>query len=267
MNNMQEDVYNCPSFSSYSSDRLAQIARRIAVERSNEAPENKGDAGDDDFEFASVRDGEEVSLEEFLNGGRNQIVQVYPVFNGDLFLDNGGESGACAGSKLLESSVAIPLGKLFIEEDQEERDYPPSCSSSEADEMENVPAGLYCVWRPKMAEAPVPGQCKKSKSTGSASKRWNLRDLLRRCKSDGKDGFLFINSNRKDEKSGESSEARSAFGGGGAPRSPSAHETFYIRSKARKEGDKKKSYLPYKQELVGFFTNVNGLSRSSFPHF
>ncbi|KAL6587478.1 hypothetical protein OROMI_000456 [Orobanche minor] len=266
MNNSQEDVYNCPSFSSYSSDRLTEIAGRIAVERSNEAPGIEGYAGDDDFEFASVRDGGEVSLEEYLNGGRNQIGQVYPVFNGDLLLDNGGESGACGGSKVLESSVAIPLGRLFIEEDQEERDYPPSCSSSEADEMENVPASAYCVWRPKMADAPVPGQCKKSKSTGSASKRWNIRDLLRRCKSDGKDGFVYINSNHKEEKSGESSEARSASGGG-APRSPSAHEAFYIRSKARKEGDKKKSYLPYKQELVGFFANVNGLSRSSFPHF
>ncbi|RAL40910.1 hypothetical protein DM860_008608 [Cuscuta australis] len=35
-----------------------------------------------------------------------------------------------------------------------------------------------------------------------------------------------------------------------------AHEAFYLRSKAAKEGEKRKSYLPYRRELVGFFANV-----------
>ncbi|KAL6497533.1 hypothetical protein OROHE_027162 [Orobanche hederae] len=210
MINSQEDVYICPSFSSYSSDRLAGVAERVAVERSNDASGNEVDAGDDDFEFASARVCKEVSLNEFSHGGQNQIWQVFPVFNRDLLLDDGGESAACGGSKVLDPSVAIPLGELFIEEDQERDDYPPSCSSSEADELDDVPAATYCVWRPKMAEAPVPGQCKKSKSTGSASKRWNLRDLLRRCKSDGKDSFVFINPKHKEGKSGKSDEPAAA---------------------------------------------------------
>ncbi|KAL6507316.1 hypothetical protein OROGR_023511 [Orobanche gracilis] len=275
MSNIQEDVYICLSFSSYSSDRLAEIAGRVAVERSNDASRNEGDDGDDDFEFASARECKEVSLDEFSHGGQNQIWQVFPVFNRDLLLDNGREYAACGGSKVLDSSVAIPLGELFIEEDQERDDYPPSCSSSsEADELDDVPAAAYCVWRPKMAPAPAPGQCKKSKSTGFASKQWSLRDFLRRCKSDGKDSFVFINTKQKEEKSGKSGEAPSkgekgllSASVGGAPGYPSAHEAFYIRNKAMKEGDKKKSYLPYRQGLVGFLSNVNGLSRRSFPHF
>ncbi|GFP99723.1 hypothetical protein PHJA_002116400 [Phtheirospermum japonicum] len=254
MSNNQEDIYICPSFSSYSSNRLSEIAGRVAA----------------------VREDQEVSVEDFSCDG--QIRHVFPVFNRDLLQDSGGEPSACGGRELLESAVPIPLSKLFIEEDRERVDYPPSCSSSEADELENVPEGTYCVWRPKLAESPMPSQCKKSKSTGSASRRWKLRDLMRRSKSDGKDSFVFLTPKHKEEKSGKSIEAtnkadgklglRSASGGGGPAGSPSAHEAFYVRNKAMKEGEKKKSYLPYRRELVGFFANVNGLSsKSSVPQF
>ncbi|KAI3463004.1 hypothetical protein Pfo_019667 [Paulownia fortunei] len=271
MNNSQEDVYICPSFNSYSSDRLAEIAVRVTVERSNDAAGNEGYAGDDDFEFALVRQDEEVlTTEEFFYN--RQSGPVFPVFNRDLLLNNDGELSTSSEKKMLESSIAIPLSKLFIEEDHE-RDYPPSCSSSEADELENIPAGTYCVWRPKMAESPLPSQCKKSKSTGSASKRWKLRDLLRRSKSDGKESFVFLTPKHREEKSDKSiqpskkaNEKGSSSVSGGGPGSTSAHEAFYVRNRAMKEGDKKKSYLPYRQDLVGFFANVNGLRRS-FPHF
>ncbi|GER36871.1 hypothetical protein STAS_13252 [Striga asiatica] len=216
-NNCQDnDVYVCPSFSSYSSDRLAETAERVA--------------GDDDFEFSLVHQDGEVPID-------GQIRTVFPVFNRDL-LDSS------------ESSVAVPLSRLFIEEDREP-DCPPSCSSSEADELENVPAGTYCVWRPKMLS-----QCRKSKSTGSASRRWKFRDLLRRSKSDGMGSFVFLTPNRNKE----GKAVRSADHRPPASASASAHEPFYVRNKAVKEGNKKKSYLPYRQELVGFFANVSGTS-------
>ncbi|KAL8038689.1 hypothetical protein ABFX02_11G124300 [Erythranthe guttata] len=251
MNNSQDDVYVCPSFSSYSSDRLAETAVRVA-------------GGDEDFEFA----------EEFFHGA-GQIRTVFPVFNRNLLLDGGGggEASTSGGENApVESSVVVPLSRLFIEEDRE-RDSPPSCSSSEADELENIPAGTYCVWRPKLAEPSLPSQCRKSKSTGSASKRWKFRDLLRRSKSDGKDSFVFLHPKQQEDKSYKSTNQtsekanakRSSSPGGaaaGAPGSPSAHEAFYVRNRAMKEGDKKKSYLPYRQGLVGIFANVNVL-----PHF
>ncbi|KAL3640120.1 hypothetical protein CASFOL_015088 [Castilleja foliolosa] len=276
MNSSQEDIYISPSFSSYSSNRLAEIAGRVADERPNAASGDDGDGGDDDdFEFTLIREDEEVSVENFFYDG--QIRHVFPVFNRDLLLNSGGESSACGGRESLESTAAIPLSKLFIEEDRERVDNPMSCSSSEADELDNVPAGTYCVWRPKLAESPMPSQCKKSKSTGSASSRWKLRDLMRRSKSDGKDNFVFLTPKNKEGKSGKSIEstneadgklgARSASGGRVPAGSPSAHEEFYVRNKAMKEGERKKSYLPYRRELVGFFANVNGLSKNSFPQF
>lgn len=253
MNNGEEDVCVCPSFNSYSSDRLAEIAIRVAGSRSSDA--------DDDFEFAIVREDKEVSAAEFFCSG-----PVFPVFNRDL-IENGG------GSDQPEPKNLIPLSKLFAEEDDEERDCdPPSCSSSEADELENIPPGTYCVWRPRMAEPPLPSQCKKSKSTGSASKRWKLRDLLRRSKSDGKESFVFLTPKHREEKSDKLAIQAPKKGNGkvshsaAAPPPPSAHEAFYVRNRAMKEGDKRKSYLPYRRDLVGFFANVNGVRRS-FSNF
>lgn len=247
MNNSREDVCTCPSFNSYSSDRLAEIATRVA------AVGNEGSGEDDDFEFSVVREDKEVSAAQFLNDG-----PVFPVFNRDLIENDGSEQP--------ESNNLISLSELFAEED-EERGYPPSCSSSEADELENVPVGTYCVWRPRAAPPPLPSQCEKSKSTGSASRRWKLRDLLRRSKSDGNESFVFLTRKRREEKP-EKSPPRAPQAGSGnrshpeAAPPPSAHEAFYVRNRAAKEGDRRKSYLPYRRDLVGFFANVSGVRRN-----
>ncbi|KAL7245605.1 hypothetical protein ACSBR2_000855 [Camellia fascicularis] len=79
---------------------------------------------------------------------------------------------------------------------------PPSCSSSEADELDGVLAGTYCIWKPKSDSSAVAKsleRCKKSSSTGS-SKRWMFRDLLYRSNIDDKDTFVFLapsNANSK----------------------------------------------------------------------
>jgi hypothetical protein len=39
-------------------------------------------------------------------------------------------------------------------------------------------------------------------------------------------------------------------------------EHYYVRSK---EGDKRRSYLPYRPDLVGFLSNVNGVGRNLHP--
>ncbi|KAG6391821.1 hypothetical protein SASPL_149581 [Salvia splendens] len=212
---MNSDVCVCPSFSSYSSDRLAEIAIRVA--------------GDDDFEFALLCDDnhKEVSAAEFLHDG-----PVFPVFSRDLIQISGGA----------EQSEPIPLRKLFAEEN---RDRAPSCSSSEEDELESVPAAAL-------------RQCEKSKSTGSASRRrWKIRDLLLlRSRSDGKESFVFLTPKRR----GENPTLRTpekGRGGEGPDSAAAAHEAFYARSRAVKEGEKRRSYLPYRRDLVGFFGNVS----------
>ncbi|KAG9151346.1 hypothetical protein Leryth_020951 [Lithospermum erythrorhizon] len=141
------------------------------------------------------------------------------------------------------------------------------------------------MWKPKAAP-PSPSMCNKSKSTGFGSKRWKLRDLLRRSNSEGKDSFIFLTPKRKEEKNeskkklsyvakGKKSTTtttssptrrmlyspanRDVMRGNESPtRSPKS-------TKANGEMPKRKSYLPYRQDLVGFFTTVNSIGRNFSP--
>lgn len=250
-----------PSFNSYSSDRLAVIANKVSQEFK---------ADDDEFEFSLVLD---ASADEIFYQG-----PVFPIFSRHLFSqsDNRDREIKRRGDDDDNdvSTTVVSLKNLFLEE----RD-PPSSSSSEADELEAIPPGTYCVWKPKIVES-SPSTCKKSKSTGSASKRFRIRDFLRRSNSEGKDSFVFLTpKNQKQDKAEEienlklrrhSVDSGKVAGKLKAPSSPasSAHELFYVQNRAMKEGDKRKSYLPYRKDLVGFFANVNGLGKpysKAFP--
>ncbi|XP_058087942.1 uncharacterized protein LOC131234948 [Magnolia sinica] len=284
-----------PSLSSYSSNRFAEIASKITETSPSEArnPSADDDADaeshfdqfatdpppesseatndtDDDFEFAFVcRDpnASPISADEIFSNG--QIRPIFPIFNRNLlFSESNSDKPENEGR-----SIRLPLRKLLIED----RDF-PSSSSSEADELEGVPNGTYCVWRPRAngaAAASSPDLGKKSNSTGT-SKRWRFRDLLHRSNSDGKDTFVFLAAPpKKAEKAvvlkerRNSSEAKPAAKGKGkgssCEKEVSAAEKHYVRNRALKEGDRRRSFLPYRQDLVGFFANVNGLSRSLHP--
>lgn len=263
-----EDPLSCPTFNSYSSDRLAEIGKNVSDEfkRDSEATGH-----DDGFEFSLVLEDPEASADEIAYQG-----PVFPVFNRDLINDQDKE--VIKRNDDASALIQVPLRNLFIEERE-----PPSSSSSEADELESVPPGTYCVWRPKFVQS-SPATCKKSKSTGSASKRFRIRDLLRRSNSDGKDSFVFLTPKNHSQAKAETSEkvdslklrqhsveAGKVTGKLKAPPSPSssAHELFYLQNRSMKEGEKRKSYLPYRKDLVGFFTNVNGSGKASkaFPRF
>ncbi|EEF37664.1 conserved hypothetical protein [Ricinus communis] len=274
------------SFNSYSSNhQLADIAAKVTKEERQgnefleeasiftvprhpnggveESSSSDEDENDDDFEFVLVRanpDGNETAF------------PIFPLFNRDLLLDyeNNKEEHHDHGDM-----IRLPLKKLF----NDDRDPPSSSSSSsEADELEGVSPGTYCVWTPSKfssSPSPSPSRCKKSNSTGSSSKqqRWRLRDLLhlKRSSSDGKESFIFLNTdhnnnnNNNNKKLEEKIEKSKSIKGKGKDKIASAHEVFYVRSKALKEGDKRRSYLPYRQGLVGFFANVNGFGRSVPP--
>ncbi|PIN15507.1 hypothetical protein CDL12_11840 [Handroanthus impetiginosus] len=283
-----------PSFNSYSNSRLAEIAARVVEElgseeiydefyfereensdyvereRENSVPAKEDDDGEEEFEFAFVtRDSDlssPISADEIFQNG--QIRPVYPVFNRDLFLghmgfqnENGKENGVENSGSDKSPTVRLPLRKLFIEERETTMTMSTtsSCSSSEADELDGVPAESYCVWRPK--EAAGRG-CKKSNSTGSNSKRWKFKDLLHRSHSDGgKDSFVFFgpsNSGRKKENEERTKTAPVAAGKLKAPAPPHPSSPY------NRDGvEKRRSYLPYRPDLVGFFgNNVNGLSKN-----
>ncbi|KAL2539536.1 Protein of unknown function (DUF1645) [Abeliophyllum distichum] len=266
-----------PSFNSYSNYNIAEIAARVVEEfradntseefydefcienkensstqkvEVDEEAANSGsleieDKNDDDFDFAFVAKETEFSSpisadEIFYNG---QIRPVFPIYKRGILLGNINIENENKNTENLGSTrapkIRVPLRKLFIEE----RETTSSSSSSETDELDNLPPGTYCVWKPKAAEAAR--QCKKSSSAGS-SKRWKFRDLLHRSNSDGrKDGFVFLNpSNRERERENDKTEKE--------------EETPAVAASARK-GDERR------RDVVRFFAIVNGLSRNLHP--
>ncbi|XP_047317890.1 uncharacterized protein LOC124921299 [Impatiens glandulifera] len=267
--------------SSHSSDNLAEIAARVVQELTADSdhdgvfeftyegesnyPRNElqnhadddyqlmNDDDDDDFEFVVAGRDSPISADEiFCNG---QIRPIYPVFNRNLYFDGFGfVHGGSDFEKPIpippppHPRVRIPLAKLL----REDRD-PPSCSSSEADELDGVPAEIYCLWKPKNSteeeeEEVDEGKCKKSNSVGSSSKRWKFRNLLHRSNSsdgDGKDMLVFVPPRKK----GDAGDA--------APAVLSPEKAVILRRKAMKDGEKRASYLPYRKDLVGLFANLH----------
>ncbi|CAL5198261.1 unnamed protein product [Lathyrus oleraceus] len=176
--------FSSPSFSSYSSDTLAQIATRVihtddTLLHSSQQNDNNtlelNDTVNDDFEFDFTflsTDSGTVSADDIFHNG--QITPTYPLFDQSLL------NGVVSRSPVLPETVPrrrrLPLKKL-MEDD------------GEGKELDGVAAGTYCVWTPP---------CKKSSSAESESKRWKFRDLLLRSHSDGKkDSLLFFTSGVK----------------------------------------------------------------------
>lgn len=241
-------------------------------EKLGDGAENSEEEDDDDeeFSFACVNpDGSPISADDVFVDG--QIRPIFPLFNRDMLFADAydGDSKPKEGSS---SALRPHLRNIFVEE----RDHPSSSSASESDEPERGPSGPFCEWSGKAELS------KKSNSTGF-SKIWRFRDLVRRSNSDGHEAFVFLNHSSASTK--PSSETTTAAkkndvvekkekekvgkvevkGKGvvrGAKTASSAHEAHYVKNRAKREGDKRKSYLPYR---VGFFTNVNGLSRNVHP--
>ncbi|KAK1404441.1 hypothetical protein POM88_004046 [Heracleum sosnowskyi] len=226
MNPQNENALVCPTFSSYTTDRLVEIATRVS-------DDYKNIIGDDDdlFEFALS------SLEEFDSSALVNKSSVFPVFNRE---------------------------QLQADQNIENR---ISTSSDESDsESETIGS---CVWRRKSIGSSSPNSCKKSKSTGSVLfKRFKICDLLRRSNSDGigKETYLFSSkidksTNKIDYRKSPKHSVEVTRKGKASPAS-SAHEMFYIQNRSIKEGDKRKSYLPYRQDLIGFFSVLGRASRT-----
>ncbi|XWS60736.1 hypothetical protein CRYUN_Cryun07bG0061300 [Craigia yunnanensis] len=215
-----------PSFNTYSSGRLAEIAARVVEEFRQESgsqddihetwPQQKQhqqlqqevieeeDNEDDDFEFAFVcREPETspISADEIFYNGK--IRPIYPLFNTNLLNDDqtpDEKNVDCNSFVAKPRPHRLPLRKLMSQERET-----TSCSSSESDELDGVTPGTYCVCTPKGGtsgniEQESPGRCKKSNSTRS-SKRWKLRDLLYRSNSDGKDKFVLLAPSKRDKTS------------------------------------------------------------------
>lgn len=226
---------------------------------------------DDDFSFVCLNpDGSLISADDAFSNG--QIRPIFPLFNQDLLFAKEDDSPLkpADGTTLLRP----PLRKLFIEG----RD-------STSTPLEPEAEGPYCEWSGRTVEEASPEACKKSNSTGF-SKLWRFRDLVHRSNSDGKDAFVFltnpssvksaktakIEKNENPEKKGKEKvkasgekDKKKGVKVKGSKATASAAEKHYVKGRAIREGEKRKSYLPYRQDLVGFFTSVNGFSRNVHP--
>ncbi|XP_015965040.1 uncharacterized protein LOC107488786 [Arachis duranensis] len=203
-------------------------------EQVNEEQEQEEEQEEEE-EFSFVFSNPEVSpvsADDVFDNG--QIRPVYPIFDQNLLFSDEYAGGA--------SSSAV--------------------STAAATE------GPYCEWSPKMAG--------KSNSTGF-SKLWKLRDHKLRSNSDGKDAFVFLSppSTAKTEKAGSGNGAvkkavkvtkGKTTTTSSSSSSSSAHEKHYVMNRARKESGKRRSYLPYRQELFGFFSSTTALSRNVHPY-
>ncbi|KAJ0729413.1 hypothetical protein HanRHA438_Chr00c05g0845321 [Helianthus annuus] len=261
-----EDLGFCPSFSCYSSDTqpsaTAVAAGRISRQLLQQQQADRFH-DDDEFEFSLVIGDDEFSPEDVdnidsISTGRT----VFPLFNRDLLLID--EDCENRKTKLAEEEIDLTttsLRKLFITEREQS-----GCSSSSEDESEGDAPAVFCVWRNKNDAGASPlSKCKKSRSTGSGagsgsgSKRWRIRDLLRRSNSEGKEPMVMFAQKKVEMPKRKLSSGEGLVTAGKLkPSSPSVHEVFYVQQRAKREGVKRRSYLPYRQGLVGFFSNGNG---------
>lgn len=270
------------------SPRETLAAERPLADDGGHDDDDDGAVSDEDFAFA-VTDGgsfeglEAVTADEIFSNGL--IRPVYPLFDRTTLVIDGGESSLRArggGGEAGEAASAEkekPAGQLPLRLRElilEDRDPPTSFSSSESEELEGVATGSYCVWAPRSAPA-SPDLRRKSHSAGASedSKRWRLFGLVvGRSHSDGKERLVFLQEGAgagagqpKKKAAGDSREADKR--GKGKGRSPgrttemdmeTAHRLFYARGGAAAGGNRRRSFLPYRKDLLGFFGNVNGPS-------
>lgn len=278
-----KDSYNEEIIAKLTEDFTEQLSmkQQIIEEDGYEDDEEEEVEDDDDneneeeeFSFACGIDAPPIAADEvFYNG---QIRPLFPLFNQNLLLSD-------EDLEALKEQLPIrpPVKKIFI---QTEDNSIPATSSEEI-------AGPFCEWsKNKAIEATRdnPEVCKKSNSTGF-SKLWRFKDFLHRSNSDGRDTFVFLNPTtpaakveekvvRKDETTTSEKKKKEISGevkviGKVTKKTKKvvkksegvlAHEA-YMKSKAKAE-DRRRSYLPYRPELVGFFTNVNGgLTKNVHP--
>ncbi|KAJ4780736.1 hypothetical protein LUZ62_064993 [Rhynchospora pubera] len=249
-----EESSNQEIFSNHhdSPERISAIDFPTQDQEEEDSDENS----DDEFEFQSVIRDPSVAVHH----------PIYPVFGRSII--------SPPETPELDSPVRLPLRKLLVEERNSSIGSTSSSSSmAETVELEGIPTDSYCVWTP--ASAPQsPARCHKSGSTGSLVKWKKISDLvLGRSQSDGKEKFVFLSAkgNAKEEKKVKEKEKGKKKGKGGKVTTEvdtiTAHRIFYGNKSGARNGvaGGRKSFLPYKQDLVGLFASVNGISRSHHP--
>jgi len=203
-----------------------------------------------EFSFACTEvQGIHVFADEIFENGKirqiphnfNQSLLIYPTPNN------------------ISSHLRPPLKKIFIK-NSINRHSMLGCISKESqnESLQNM----------TMVEIKASNECyEKSNSTGSSNLWKFIKNLNLRSNKDHKKSLLLLNASapknsrkpkvenivnkkRKDEKQ---------------KNGLSAYEKLYVTNKTRKDSNKRRSFLPYKRQLFGLFTNMNGLTRNLHP--
>nr|BAJ98210.1 predicted protein [Hordeum vulgare subsp. vulgare] len=225
-----------------------------------DGPPIPDDGSDDEFEFSfgsrEPATGGAAADELFADG---RIRPFYPVF-GRAFDD-------------AHAPGRRPLGRLFLEEARNSSVGSTSSSSSsaatDAADLDGASPDSYCLWTPGASAASSPARSpRKSGSTGSLSRWRRVSELVvGRSHSDGKDKFRFLSappSPARDQPKGKP-RGRDSKGGTELDTVAASHRMFY-GAKAS-PGAARRTFLPYRQDLVGLFSTPKGLSRSQHNPF
>lgn len=213
------------------------------------------DDGDDDFTFAAAHPPPRP-LPAGAGGGFVGPPLLYPVFGRPR------SPSRVADPAEPEPDTATALGRHLAVDRRDPASAPLPAPADDDDD--SVQAEMFCPWSPGWSAAVAsPARCKKSGSTGSVL-RWRPRLAVGRSQSDGKEKFVFLSAG------GGSSGRRSQKGrgvaapGGGAGDAPHAW-SCYVDDNKSGGGARRRSFLPYKRDLVGLFANAAVFRRSYLP--
>ncbi|CAL5096390.1 unnamed protein product [Urochloa decumbens] len=210
---------------------------------------------------------------------------------GKIHVDSSHDGTARSAPAVAAPRVRGQLGRLFLEETRERNSSTSSTESSSSsaatdddrDGLDSAAPESYCVWRPgsSAAASPRPPR-KRSGSTGSMARWRRISDLVvGRSHSDGKEKFLFFATPHEAATNKDKPKAKpTPTPAGGRNPTPTtaateidtvtaAHRIAYLAKGGGTGGGggvpggtPRRTFLPYREELVGFFANVNGISRS-----
>ncbi|KAF6994115.1 hypothetical protein CFC21_013886 [Triticum aestivum] len=115
----------------------------------------------------------------------------------------------------------------------------------------------YCSCCPgSPSTASSPARCRKSGSTGSVL-RWSQR-LLGRSHSGGKENFVFLDASPSNSSSKRKGVRSGGVGG-------HAHVWSSYAHKGGGNDGRRRSFLPYRQDLVGLFASATAFRRTYHP--
>ncbi|KAL5228228.1 hypothetical protein ABZP36_016493 [Zizania latifolia] len=208
------------------------------------------------------------------------IVPVYPVFGRPLSTPPlQAQVGVVEEEEPETATVRVPLGRLLLEERefrarQRESERAAPVQQQQPDEevgggdseLEGVLPESYCLWAPGQSTPASPRLCRKSGSTGSVL-RWRRisERLVRRSQSDGKEKFVFLSAAGPPAPVPQPPKVPKEDVPAAGSKGDGRHGWSYYRKGSSGSGGRRRSYLPYKQELVGLFANVSGFRRSYHP--